>query len=126
MYNTPDVPDLDFSNLQNYVKSVQRLWGKKRLVSEIDLFVFSHSYPFEKLQNVVVGRYYVDSEIMLRSHVNHFKVVDLSNLYSIHQGMVASGNKKKKLSYLDFYYNRGLMLWKAGVNTRLASTHLVV
>ena len=125
MYSTKVIPNLDFSTIQNYVKSVQRLKGRKRPSCAIDLFVFSHSYPFEKLQKVVVGRYFVDSEILLQSHVSHFKVVDLSNLISIHQGMTASGSKKKSLSGSDFFYNRRVMR-QQGIKTHLASTYLVV
>lgn len=75
----------------------------------IDLFIFSYSFPFEALHDVVVGRYYVDNEILAFCHLRHMRVVDLSNLHSYHQGVVNSGSKQQVLSPKDFYYNRGLL-----------------
>lgn len=125
MYNTPSIPIIDFSSLMSYLHSYGSIVGSRRGDCQIDLFVFSRFYPFEQLAEVVVGRCYVDSAIMLCSHRNSLPVVDLTNVRSFHQGIASSGDLITGIERSNYYYNRPLM----GVFNRseiaLFSSHIV-
>ena len=107
--DTKSIPTIDVSSPQHYLSSVKAIKGRMRQSRAIDLFVFSHSFPFESLHDVVVGRYFVDNEILAFCHLRQMRVVDLSNLYSYHQGTVNSSRKRIALSHKDFYFNQALL-----------------
>ena len=92
----------------------------------IDLFVFDGQYPFEELNSVVVGRFYVDSEVMRYSHVHQMPIVDLSFLQSFHQGLTVSNELKGVVDPQNLEYNRPL-LGSFDVNdTVLSSSYFVM
>ena len=92
----------------------------------IDLFVFDGQYPFEELNNVVVGRFYVDSEVMRYSHVYQMPVADPSFLQSFHQGLTVSNELKGVVDPQNLEYNRPL-LGSFDVNdTVLSSSYFVM
>lgn len=99
------MPHLDFSSVPRYIASTRPLRGRLRIPRAIDLFVFSRSFPFEKMHEVVVGRWWVDNDIMVFCHLSHKIVVDLSNLKSYHQGAIDSESKKSVIKTPNFSYN---------------------
>ena len=121
-----DVPQLDFSSVSRYVASTNFTKNRLRSPRAIDLFVFSRSFPFEELHEVVVGRYWVDNEILVYCHLSNKSVVDLSNLRSFHQGTIHSGNKRGMISASDFNYNSGFLVTKNLSTISLSSTNYTV
>ncbi len=120
------MPELDFSSVPRYVASTHFTKNRLRSPKAIDLFVFRRSFPFEDLHEVVVGRDWVDSEILVFCHLRHMIVVDLSNLRSFHQGTIGAGNKRGRISASDFNYNSGLLVTKNLSTISLSSTYYTV
>ena len=85
-------------------------------LSAQDVFVFPSTFPFEKMWKVVVGRWYVDSAILVYAHARSFDVVDITSLASIHQGFDSSLNHMGKVPRKDFYWNA------AHINSHLGNT----
>lgn len=81
-----------------------------------DVFVFPSTFPFEKMWKVVVGRWYVDSAILVYAHARSFDVVDITSLASIHQGFDSSLNHMGKIPRKDFFWNA------AHINSHLGNT----
>lgn len=109
-----------------FMQSFQSLAGYRRATVAIDLFVFDGQYPFEELNSVVVGRFYVDSEVMRYSHVHQMPIVDLSFLQSFHQGLTVSNELKGVVDPQNLEYNRPL-LGSFDVNdTVLSSSYYVM
>ena len=121
-----DVPQLDFSSVSRYVASTSFIRNKKRNPRAIDLFVFSRLFPFEDLHEVVVGRYWVDNEILVYCHLSNKSIVDLSSLRSYHQGIIEYRNKVKQISSIDFNYNSGFLMTKNPTTISLSSTYYTV
>ena len=118
-----EVPDLDLSSPDDYIVSFLSLSGKKRSDDSIDLFVFNHDFPFFDMKEVVVGRHYVDSHILVYSHEKKIPVVDLSNCISFHQGLDCSGKLKDSIEESDFAYNYNLMGRFNRIDRFLCSSH---
>lgn len=57
------------------------------------------------MHEVVVGRWWVDNDIVVFCHLSHKIVVDLSNLKSYHQGAIDSESKKSVIKTPNFSYN---------------------
>ena len=112
--------------MDRFMQSFQSLAGYRRATVAIDLFVFDGQYPFEELNSVVVGRFYVDSEVMRYSHVHQMPIVDLSFLQSFHQGLTVSNELKGVVDPQNLEYNRPL-LGSFDVNdTVLSSSYFVM
>ena len=92
------------------------------------MFVFPYSYPFESLPPVVVGRYLVDSAIMLLSHKREYTVVDLTLLISAHQGTDSSSSFLSKVTRDNFLWNAHFVTGAAGqlMYGILSSNYLVL
>ena len=54
----------------------------------------------------MVGRWYVDSVILSIAHDLSHKVVDMSNIVSVHQGKDSSFTLKNKIIDEDFNWNK--------------------
>lgn len=67
--------------------------------------MFPSTFPFERMWKVVVGRWYVDSAILVYAHGHSFDVVDITSLASIHQGFDSSFNHMGKVPRKDFFWN---------------------
>ncbi|CBK21405.2 uncharacterized protein [Blastocystis hominis] len=100
----------------SYRKHFSQLKGTLRDASAIDVFVFPSTFPFEKMWKVVVGRWYVDSAILVYAHARSFDVVDITSLASIHQGFDSSMNHMGKVPRKDFFWNA------AHINSHLGNT----
>lgn len=77
-----------------------------------DVFVFPSTFPFEKMWKVVVGRWYVDSAILNFAHTNHFDVVDITSVGSLHLSLDESVHVRFRVKYNDFYWNKNNLPFK--------------
>ena len=85
-----------------------------------DVFVFPSTFPFEKMWKVVVGRWYVDSAILWYvdsailkfAHTNHFDVVDITSVGSLHLSLDESVHVRFRVKYNDFYWNKNNLPFK--------------
>lgn len=68
--------------------------------------MFPSSFPFQKLQEVVVGRFLVDGEILRLAYAQGLPVVDVSPFISIHQGSNSSFSRAHALDPKDLHYNK--------------------
>lgn len=68
MSNTAVIPLLNYTSVDNYIVSFQKLKGNHRARYSIDLFIFNRDFPFEELLEVVVGRHRVDNYLMVYAH----------------------------------------------------------
>ena len=75
--------------------------------------MFPSTFPFEKMWKVVVGRWYVDSTILVFSHSRKYSVVDITSLASIHLSLDESVHVRSRVEYHDFYWNKGHVPFKA-------------
>lgn len=77
-----------------------------------DYFIFSNDYPFEDIPPVVVGRWGVDTVIMITTHSHKYSVVDMTYIYSYHQGRDTSSNRRKAYVKDDWFWNKQFYLEK--------------
>ena len=68
--------------------------------------MFSSAFPFQQLQEVVVGRFLVDGEILRLAFAQSLPVVDVSAFISVHQGSNSSFSHAHALDPKDLYYNK--------------------
>ena len=68
--------------------------------------MFSSAFPFQQLQDVVVGRFLVDGEILRLAFAQSLPVVDVSAFISVHQGSNSSFSHAHALDPKDLYYNK--------------------
>lgn len=54
---------------------------------------------------VVVGRWGVDSGLMIASHNEHVSIVDMTHLVSYHQGINKSQSQRLRITEKDWNYN---------------------
>ena len=71
-----------------------------------DVFVFPSTFPFEKMWKVVVGA------ILKFAHTNHFDVVDITSVGSLHLSLDESVHVRFRVKYNDFYWNKNNLPFK--------------
>ena len=73
-----------------------------------------------------MGRYYVDSAILLYSHRSRMPVVDLTRIRSFHQGIDSSNDLRGRMEHNNLYYNYKYMMKSNSSDGSLYSSHFVI
>ena len=71
---------------------------------------------------MVVGRWGVDTGIMIHAHDSKINIVDITEVFSYHQGQDASSSKKHSVQEKDWkwnyqYFDRKFILTKGTVHS---------
>lgn len=90
----------------------------ERVIDSQDLFIFSSSFPIQRMAKAVIGRRKIDSYVLYFVYLKKYPIIDISRgsiyiqinrliniVLGIHQGRDTYNQHIKNHKSKDFYYN---------------------